>query len=262
MKSMQKLFTTLCAVALVFALATPAIAQRRQTFTEVGGAIGASQYNGDFSASNGSFPVSQLSSLVHNDLGLSAFLQYHFHPHLSVKPMVSYYRLWARDKDAYDDTRKIRDGGFRADLFEASALLVYDFVGTYRSFRYRPKFNFYVFAGLGAAYFRGTGSPGLDANQVRGIVNNYSGIALVVPFGIGIKYRLTEKWNIGAEVGIRYTTSNSIDNYTAPPDVQGSTVGGGRDWYAFEGITLSYILFNPDQCPKPSRGKKKFLGIF
>jgi hypothetical protein len=267
MKFMQKLFTLSCAAVLVFMVSSTAFAQRRPNYTEVGGALGISNYNGDFSASSGSFPVSQLSSLVHNDLGMSVFLQHHFHPHLSVKPMLSYYRLWASDKNSFDDSRKIRDGGFRADLFEGSLIFVWDFIGTYRGFRYRPKFNFYAFAGVGFAYVRGTGSPGLDLNNVRGSVNNYSLVTLAVPFGVGIKYRLTERWNLGAEVGIRFTGNNRIDNYDAAVGLAGAsgvnapTVARGNDWYGFQGITLSYILFNPDQCPKPARAKKRFLGI-
>lgn len=258
MKYKQILFSIVLTV-----ISSTTYAQTMFKYWEVGGSLGISNYNGNFSASTANFPVGQLSSFVHNDLGISAFAQYHFHPSLSIRPQVSYLRIWARDRDSKDSTRVDRNGGFRADLFEVSGVLVWDFLATSNNYKSRPNFTPYIFAGLGFTYGRGTGSPGIDVGQVRGVVKNYTTTAVVVPFGGGVKYRLRERWNIFAELAVRWSSTNYLDNYATIPDLPNNPPTKSKyDWYTYTNIGVSYIIFDRDQCPKPKSGKKKRFLLF
>ncbi|MDX5479342.1 MAG: DUF6089 family protein, partial [Cyclobacteriaceae bacterium] len=91
---------------------------------------------------------------------------------------------------------------------------------------------------------------------------NYGVGTPVIPFGIGVKYRLTDKWTLAAELGFRATFTDFLDkiddrqpviNRFPDPANPNSPYGVNRgnysdkDWYYFFGLTISYS-FNTIKC--------------
>jgi len=68
----------------------------------------------------------------------------------------------------------------------------------------------YVYTGLGAAVFNAKPNEALEE---RDITN--SGVALVIPIGLGFNYLFRPNSMIGLDFGLRYTTSDYIDGYTS-----------------------------------------------
>ena len=83
---------------------------------------------------------------------------------------------------------------------------------------------------------------------------------MVIPFGGGVKYILSEQLTLGMELGFRPTTSDFLDKldstlpalarYDTPIDATTVALSKGlnygnpytNDWYYFLGLTLSYTI--------------------
>jgi hypothetical protein len=91
-------------------------------------------------------------------------------------------------------------------------------------------------------------------------VENYKTRTVVIPFGGGVKFLLTNQLTLGMELGFRPTTSDALDPLSSPlpalpryetpigPDTkalpQSLNFGNPntKDWYYFLGVTVSYTL--------------------
>lgn len=62
-----------------------------------------------------------------------------------------------------------------------------------------------------------------------------------IPLGIGVKYKLAPRWNLGMEWKMNFTLSDQLDNLRAPLHI--STTGfKKKDHYGTAFVTLSYSL--------------------
>ncbi len=131
---------------------------------------------------------------------------------------------------------------------------VLDYLAPHSNLRYTP----YGFIGFGYALFLGTGQS-YNGDPDAG---NYSLGTPVIPFGLGVKYRLKERLFLALEFGFRPTVTDFLDkieyneNYISRfPDPSNDTVPYGlnygnksdRDWYYFLGVTISYS-FHQVEC--------------
>ena len=150
-----------------------------------------------------------------------------------------------------DAVASLRKGYFRGSITEISALMEFnflDYVNHKSEFRFSP----YTFFGLGYTFFRGEGRINGDKGE-----ENYKDNTVVIPFGGGVKYMLSEQLTLGLELSFRPTTSDGLDkNEDDPtvvprsPAVAGSINFGNpntKDWYYFLGLTVSYTL-NKARC--------------
>lgn len=64
--------------------------------------------------------------------------------------------------------------------------------------------------------------------------------ALNVPIGVGVKYKIKRRLNLGVEMTMRWTTSDSLDGIVNPTK-GGDTWYKNTDWYSF---TKFYITFD------------------
>jgi hypothetical protein len=176
----------------------------------------------------------------------------------SLRGGISYGRLSAADSIAQIDLPSInRDAYFAGNLFELSAVMEYhfiDFLHPQSVYRFSP----YGFFGLGFSYFSGNGRSYFgDLDE-----ENYGVSTPIIPFGIGIKYKLNDKWILAAELGFRATFTDLLDkvdgtlpinpvqaNLPDNPDLYRISRGNysDKDWYYFLGLTISYS-FNNIRC--------------
>lgn len=259
---------------------------RSYRYWSVGVTVGAMHYQGDLDdhgfqpwisarGDNSKYNFMSTLRLFRPSFGASAM--YHFHPHMNLQLGACYGWIGAADSNAYDGGanryRIFRNLDFRNRIFEASAILNYEFFATDRHYRFRPKFTPYVFAGVAAFYhnpftyirkyemdFYGSAAGGnynmtsYDGQRIylqplrtegqgSGCTNcgdAYSLVQVSIPFGIGFRWRLSDRLDLRLHVGIRKTFTDHLDDvgsyYYADPN---GYLEGRLDT---ENQVLSYIL--------------------
>lgn len=234
---------------LLFLVMSLSLSETKAQKTEFGGGVGVATYTGDI-----------IRQIDPGQIGLQGTLfgRRNFDNVWTLRGGVSFARLNAADSvRPIDAVAAYRDAGFRGSLFEASAVMEYhflDYTHPQSIFRYSP----YGFFGLGYAGFVGTGrSFAGDPDS-----GSYSAGSVVIPFGIGIKYRLDSRWTLAAELGFRATFMDYLDKIDERqlaiqrfPDPNNPNAPFGynqgnrsdRDWYYFLGLTLSYSI-NSVKC--------------
>lgn len=91
----------------------------------------------------------------------------------------------------------------------------------------------YLFIGIGGLYNIGRFE---DVEGTTINTENYSNVALIIPFGVGFKTRLTNTSFLNVEVGLRFALTDGID-YANP-----ETMNGTGDWYdQYQFITFNYV---------------------
>ncbi len=156
---------------------------------------------------------------------LSAGIRYRILRDLAVKPTISYARLRADDAESGSYGRQSRNLWFRTNLWEAGAQFEYFFIKekslgryTFSSYRGMNKLSAYVALGGGGFYFnpktesvRGAKDwVALRPMQNEGV--SYSKFAGYMSLGLGMKYKLNERWAIGLDISNRYTTTDYLDD--------------------------------------------------
>ena len=201
--------------------------------SEISFGIGTSNYYGDLAPYNR--PIK--STLQNINWNISVDFTRHFTPHFSGRASLTWVRLTGDDNKfegvAGLEQLYMRNAHFRNDVQELALTGVYNFIPGTRSFRNRTKLDPYVFAGISLFhhdpmakapkdYGGSEASPGewvgLQAlsTEGQGLPNYtdqpYSLINVNIPFGAGIKYKLNQVWDLGFEVGVRYTFSDYLDD--------------------------------------------------
>ena len=153
-----------------------------------------------------------------------------------------------------DAMASLRNAHVNGRITEFSALMEFnflDYVNHKSEFRFSP----YAFFGLGYSFVQGEGR--INASLPT---EDYRLSTLVIPFGGGVKYILSEQLTLGMELGFRPTTSDYLDKldstlpslprYDSPIDPTSPALSKGlnygspntKDWYYFLGLTLSYTI--------------------
>ncbi|MGB0523729.1 MAG: DUF6089 family protein [Flammeovirgaceae bacterium] len=213
---------------------------------EVGFGIGTTYYTGD---------VAPTPNVFNTRYGGEAFIRYNFNPAFAIRGNIGAYLIAGddnhRDSDPFYRARSHSFGAFTGD---ASVLLEYNFFN-FRGSQPYPTFSPYIVAGVGRFQFRtnyeNSGiSPG-DRSQ-----NKATGGSLVIPFGVGIKFPLTKKFNIACEFRANKTFTDyldmlgdgEVDNFSSNQRFAHGNVEG-KDMYYYWGISLAY-RFVTLKCPK------------
>ena len=177
---------------------------------------------------------------------------------------------------------------FQSNLFELSSQIEINFLNFgSKDIRGALQISPYLFTGLSLFYFDPQGEYNgkwYDLHdlitQGQGVVpgapQQYNRLQVSVPFGGGVKFNLSERFNILLLMGYRATFTSELDdagpgNYPDPAllpkrsnpvniyfsdptniGIPGEQRGNPdkKDWYIFGGISLSYIIPGPT-CPYP-----------
>ncbi|WP_394975382.1 DUF6089 family protein [uncultured Croceitalea sp.] len=122
---------------------------------------------------------------------------------------------------------------------EFSAGLEFNFI-EYNLHKLGPAFTPYLYTGF--TYFRYDFNY-IDALQVQDL--NQKDGAFAIPMTVGAKYRISQFFILGAEIGARYTFTDNLD----ASNPEGSNFEQFRfgnilsdDWYVFSGITFTYTF--------------------
>jgi len=272
-------YSTRLFLGTIFFLAFGASSSWAQ-FLEVGGGVGISNYRGDLSNNS----VSLYLKETKGSFGL--FASYHINDLFALRLGAQYANISGSDANAPSEEIRSRNLSFSSVLVEGS------FVGElyipgFQPYNLSRPLSPYIFAGIGGAYFNPTTNfegekvslqpLGTEGQGMPGFVAKYSRVAFSIPFGLGLKYAVTDQLNVGLEMGLRRSFSDYLDDvsgaYVAyeqllagnglqaavlgnrtgeyygkgPESVATGTPRGDQargDWYYLLGVTLSWNILD------------------
>ena len=224
----MRLATIIPLTAALLALPLPAAAQTDDQYRmEIGGGVGLMSYQGDY---NGSLLKGMQPSAT-------VMLRRIFNPYMGLRMAATYGKIkgkaadvktWYPDLTAGEGAVTDRSSyEFNNSLFDLSLTYEYNFwpYGTGHDYRGAKRLTPFVFAGLGATYASGGGSNVFTAN---------------VPIGIGVKYKLAERLNIGLEWATHFSLSDKLDGSPDPYGVKSSGLFKNTDCYSLLQLSLTY----------------------
>ena len=187
---------------------------------EVGVTVGTAHYFGDL---NNRADVSRIKP----SFGL--FFRKQFGNYIGVRLAGRYAQLGYADQYSKSEVQNLRNLSFNTNIFEVAVQ------GDFNFFRFEPGspyYNFtpYVTLGVGLfsydpyAYLNGEkyflrplGTEGQSVPSLN--KKQYGTTAIAIPFGVGIKYAMSDKFNVSLEVSHRLTNTDYLD------DVSGTYAG-------------------------------------
>lgn len=272
---------------IVFIIITLTYISAKAQQIELGMLFGTSNYLGDLSDEKINFKNTYFAA--------SFFGRYNISNKMAVKGMISYGHISGDDKLSTNEASKLRNLNFYTDIYEFSAHFEYNLLkNDLKNLSNRP-FIPYVFAGIGVFNFNPKSDslgkvyelqPLATEGQGSTTYNDrikYNLTEIMIPFGIGFRTRISDAFLIGFETGLRYTTTNYLDDvggYYALNSVVKSNTGPAaaffsdrsseiipgyrfqdddlrsnkrnfqNDIYFISGITISYMIRSKGQgCP-------------
>lgn len=186
---------------------------------EIGAGVGMVSYEGDF---NGNV-LGNMQPMA------SVLWRYNFDPYKDLRASVSYGKLKGSSSDSktyYPDYAET-PYSFNNSVVDVSLVFEYNFwpYGTGRDYRGAKRLTPYIYGGLGATSVSGGSKSVFTAN---------------VPIGIGVKYKIKERLNVGIDWGIHFSLSDELDGVKDPYRVESSGAFKNTDCYSMLQLTLTY----------------------
>jgi opacity protein-like surface antigen len=158
---------------------------------------------------------------------VAAGYRFYLSPMFALKADLTYARLNGDDALTTEKFRENRNIHFRSPVIELAARIEFYPLKEYFGHLYRThgvlgkninKIRPYVFVGVGGFWFNPKAEyqgdwVALQPLQTEGV--DYKKIAVSMPFGFGVKYSLTKQLSIGIEMGLRYTSSDYLDDVSS-----------------------------------------------
>lgn len=186
---------------------------------ELGGGIGLVSYQGDF---NGNlFKDVQPMFTV---LG-----RYKFNPRMALAMNISIGKIKGSSRNAKTYYPLTEDIDFSHGLVDVGFRYEYNFwpYGTGREYRGAQRLTPYIYIGLGATFAK----P--DKTEV----------AVNLPVGAGVKYKVGERLNLALEWTMHFTSSDMLDGVKDPYGIKSSGLFKNTDCYSHLRLSLTYDLW-------------------
>lgn len=200
---MKTLYRILTLLMLTTVATGSAMAQK----LDAGLLLGGSYYYGDV--------VNELEPSTMR-AAVGGFLRYRLGGRFAIKAYGGYNKVSGDDQLSESEWQKQRNWSFETDIIEGSLQLEWNLIeDRNRGRRFANPFIPYLFGGVGMFSF----TPKSDFNgqmqslaplQLSGVAYSQNGIC--IPFGFGARYYVARKFQLGFELGIRYTNTSYIDD--------------------------------------------------
>lgn len=186
---------------------------------EIGAGAGFVSYQGDF---NG--------SITKNMQSVGSFvLRRVFNPYMGLKLDLSFGKLKGSSADVKTWYPELNENPveFSNTLTDVSLTYEYNFwpYGTGREYRGAKRLTPFIFLGIGATYVKTDDESVFTAN---------------VPIGLGVKYKLGSRLNLGLEWAMHFSLSDKLDGVEDPYYVKSSGLFKNTDSYSMLRLTLTY----------------------
>jgi hypothetical protein len=250
---------------------------------------GAANYNGDLQERN--FTLNQAKYAA------GAWLSYDISPKIMLRGGLHFASIGASDQYQTELLRRLRNLSFKTNIWELQAGAEYHFLGmdtrvfspyvfgSVAGFRFNP---FAIDQAGNKVFLKPLSTEG---QGVAGYPDRkpYQLVQFAVPFGLGLRMSLTEKFDVGAEIGYRKTFTDYMDDVSKsyidqaalltargpkavemafrtdeipthasdpyPVDLEKRGSPTFKDNYYFMGITLSYRITNNNSSGGKFNGK-------
>ena len=186
---------------------------------EIGGGVGFLGYLGDY------------NNVLTRDLQPMATLlvRRNLNPYMGLRLAASFGKLKGDERDVktvYPSTG-ITPYSFSRTLTDVSLTYEYNFwpYGTGHDYYGAKRLTPFVFLGLGGTYAGGDGSSVFTTN---------------VPIGLGLKYKVGQRMNVGVEWAMHFSMSDKLDGRKDPYGITSSGMFKNTDCYSVLQLTLSY----------------------
>ena len=187
---------------------------------EIGGGLSMVTYEGDFGGNifTGMQP------------GATVMLRRIVNPYMGFRLAATYGRLKGSSDTPstyYPDYADGKTYTFDNTLIDCSLTYEYNFwpYGTGEDYRGAKRITPFVFGGLGATYVTGGGNNVFTAN---------------VPLGLGVKYKIARRLNVGLEWAIHFSLSDKLDGVADPYGISSSGLFKNTDCYSAFSLSLTY----------------------
>lgn len=263
----------------------------KSQYYEIGGFVGMSNYFGDLQATH--------MEPTENNMAFGLFGRINLNRHLTGK--LSFTQGQISGDDFNSDTpsgRRQRNLSFRSKIYEMALTGEFNFI-PYDIAKNKIA-AFYVFGGVSVFYFNPTAEYegklynlhelGTEGQRLEGSSTKpYSRVQPAIPMGLGTKFNINYRSNIGIEVGFRKTFTDYLDDvsgkypdlvaldeadpiaaalsyrspeyYEVTQKALGNPEGGirgnpeSKDWFFFMGATLSVNLGTESDMEYTNRHK-------
>lgn len=209
----------LVTLLMLCATLTASAQQDEEYLMEIGGGVGMVSYQGDFNGkiTSGMQPA---GAIVWRRL-LNPYMGFR------VTGMMGKLKGDATRVETYYPDETTRAYSFDRSLTDVSVTYEYNFwpYGTGRDYRGAKRLTPFVFGGIGATYVSGGEKKVFTAN---------------VPIGLGIKYKLKERLNVGLEWSMHFSLSDELDGMADPYGIKSSGAFKNTDCYSGLMLTLTY----------------------
>lgn len=209
----------LVTLLMLCATLTASAQQDDEYLMEIGGGVGMVSYQGDFNGkiTSGMQPA---GAIVWRRL-LNPYMGFR------VTGMMGKLKGDATRVETYYPDETTRAYSFDRSLTDISVTYEYNFwpYGTGRDYRGAKRITPFVFGGIGATYVSGGEKKVFTAN---------------VPIGLGIKYKLKERLNVGLEWSMHFSLSDELDGIADPYGIKSSGAFKNTDCYSGLMLTLTY----------------------
>jgi len=222
-----------------------------QNTSELGIGIGGAVYRGE---------MAQSYQFRNNRPAITAFYRKDITAPVTLRGGLTYGMLRADDanqRGSNNNTLPLpayRQASLKGGLLEASAVVEYNFFD-YHDRKDKVHFTPYVFVGI-AGFYADT-RVSTTNTALTGVIDEKGGmLGFAIPAGVGVKYALSPRWNLGAEVGARKAFTDNLDhlstkntqlNASSDRDLLINT--HTQDWYFYNGISISYTFYKI-RCPE------------
>ncbi len=199
---------------------------------EAGLLLGGSNYRGDLSENSQRIILSETGGSA------GAFLRWNVHRFVSLRLGFQFAQVGGTDANARDEAIRTRNLSFRSNIFEGMLGVEWNILG-YQPYNLQSGFSPYLFGGVALFGYNPVtdyqGSVvrlqplGTEGQGMPGRPEAYKKSSLAFPVGIGFKYALNDKLNIGLELGVRLTKTDYIDDVsTTYVDLQDLAAANGE----------------------------------
>lgn len=215
----MKTFAPVILLVALFWTSTPEVAAQEDYRYEAGGGIGMTGYLGDANSSN-----------LWSNPGFDGMLLFRYlrSPRIAFKTGFYAGTLSGNTENMADVLPDARQFKFSTTFFELCEMFEFNFFnfGIGEKYRKLKRWSPYITAGLGATLW---------------LTDGYTGGAFTIPLGIGAKYKINERLNLGVEFLMKKTFSDRLDGKElSDPHAIKSGFAKNTDWYSTLSVTLSY----------------------
>ena len=223
----RQLMVRLAAAVLLLSSVCVVAAQELEYNMELGGMVGGSFYMGDANYTMSPKNVAMMGGVL---------ARYNINPRMAVKGDLAMGRIKGTTKGMDNKFPGGEHCEFSRNVYELGAQFEYNFFayGTGAGYKGSRRLAPYILAGLGLTH-----AP-KPAQHV---------VAMNIPLGLGVKYKVVERVNVGAEWTVRFTTSDRLDvvnkeglQLNDPYGIKSSGLKN-RDTYSWLMLYVSYDMF-------------------